>query len=500
MNILKPDSPVMNFLSTVADLLILDILTILCSLPIITIGAATTAKYYVAMKVIRGEGTGVVVPFFKSFKCNFKQSTVVWFIMMLVIALLILDWRWVMYNGWNNTAFIYQFGVIAFTAVVLLINMVVYPTIARYEMRTAEVFKAAFLFVLIRFIPLILIALLIVGAFIACLWYAQWFPLVYAFTSSTITYFLCLVCIKQFDKLEKQQAEKLKALKESVEYNPETDAVGNVSLAGNKKEAKALEKNLEKPDAEADKSGNRFTRFIRTEKEKLKDLSFKQKAAYFAQYYLPGIIVVAVLLTAVVWYGHDIYVDKMRVLGGGIINGYPSEEGRTYVTDGFLSWAGYGKGRTAALLDSEDLNFNSDLEYEDKYLEVAFRASILTGTYDYLIMREDAVYNYSTPDYFIDLSELVNMDNFSEDDFYYYVATEEEKAKRSQGISINDILGKSKKEDDKPIPVALKLTDDIKKKLGLDEQYEYYIAFAHAIDAGGNQKYLKFIEYLYGKC
>ena len=119
--------------------------------------------------------------------------------------------------------------------------------------------------------------------------------------------------------------------------------------------------------------------------------------------------------------------------------------------------------------------------------EVAFRASILTGTYDYLIMREDAVYNYSTPDYFIDLSELVNMDNFSEDDFYYYVATEEEKAKRSQGISINDILGKSKKEDDKPIPVALKLTDDIKKKLGLDEQYEYYIAFAHAIDAGGNQ-------------
>ena len=115
-------------------------------------------------------------------------------------------------------------------------------------------------------------------------------------------------------------------------------------------------------------------------------------------------------------------------------------------------------------------------------------------------MREDAVYNYSTPDYFIDLSGLVNMENFSEDDFYYYVATEEEKAKRKQGISINDILGKSKPEEDKPIPVALKLTDDIKKKLGLDDQHDYYIAFAHALDSKGNEKYLKFIEYLYGKC
>ena len=90
--------------------------------------------------------------------------------------------------------------------------------------------------------------------------------------STTITYFLCLVFIKQFDKLEKNQAEKLKALQDSVQYDPETDAAGNISLAAGKKDIKELEKGLDTPDAEEDKSGNKVTRFIRTEKKKLKDL------------------------------------------------------------------------------------------------------------------------------------------------------------------------------------------------------------------------------------
>ena len=95
---------------------------------------------------------------------------------------------------------------------------------------------------------------------------------------------------------------------------------------------------------------------------------------------------------------------------------------------------------------------------------------MLTGTYDYLIMREDAVYNYSTPDYFQDMSQLVNMENFSDEDFYYYVATEEEKAKNSKGISLRDIFnGGDEEDEDRPVPLALKLTDEIEEKLGLDE-------------------------------
>ena len=502
MNILKPDSPVMDFLRTVTNLVIVNILFLICSIPVITFGAAYSAKYYVAMKVIRGEGTGVFIPFFKAFKRNFKQATAVWIVMLVAISLIIFDMRWITYNGWSNTEFVYKFFVIFFSVAVLFMTMAIFPTIARYDMKTSELFKAAFIFIIIKFFQLALITLLIVGSFIACLWYAQWFPLVYVFTSTTITYFLSLIFIKQFDKLEKAQADKLKALQESIEYDPETDAAGNISLAGSKKEISKLEKEMEgsEPKAEA-KSGNKLVNYIKTEKEKLKGLTGKQKAVYFMQYYVPSIVLVILVAGAVGWYGHDVYKSKMRVLGGGVINGYPTEEGRKYATDGFLAWGGYDKARWASLIDSEDLNFKSDLEYEEKYLEVAFRATLATGTYDYLIMREDAVYNYSTPDNFQDLSQLLNMDNFTEDDFYYYVATEEEKEKRSKGISLNDLFGAGSKNDlDKPVPIALKLTDEIEEKLVLNTKYDYYIAFAYSFSASGDTNYQKFVEYLFGKC
>ena len=499
MNILKPDSPVMNMLSTITNLIIVNLLFVICSIPVITFGAAFSAKYYVSMKIIRGEGTGVFIPFFKAFKRNFKQATATWIIMLVVIFLIIFNWRYIIYTGWSNIPFIYKLGIIVFSLFAALMTMTIFPTIARYEMKTAELFKASLIFVIIKFIPLVLICLLIVGSVIACVWYAQWFPLVYAFTSTTITYFLSLVFIKQFDKLEKIQADKLQALKESVEYDPEKDAAGNISLAGNKKEAKKLEETKGEDKAE-DKSGNKLTRYIRSEKAKLKDLTAKQKAVYFMQYYLPPTILVILVAGGLFWYGHDVYKDKMRVLGGGVINGFPTEEGREYATTGFLDYAGYKKPRTAALLNSEDLNFKSDLEYEERYLEIAFRASILTGTYDYLIMREDAVYNYATPDYFQDLNNLVNMDNFSEDDFYYYVPTEAEKAKRNQGISIDDLLGRSDPDEDKPVPVALKLTDEIEEKLGLDQEYTYYIAFANSMSPSSDKIIIQFITYLFGKC
>ena len=499
MNILKPDSPVMNLLSTIADLIIVHILFIICSIPVVTFGAAYSAKYYVAMKIIRGEGTGVIKPFFTAFAKNFKQATAVWLILLVGIALIILDWRWIIYNGWANTGLAYKIGIIAFSIALFLMTMAIFPVIARYKMKTLEVFKAALILAIVKIIPLSLIGLLFLGSIVACLWYAQWFPLVYAFTSTTITYFMCLVFIKQFDKLEKARADELKALKESVETNPELDAAGNISLAGAKKDVKALEKNLETPDKVEDKSGNRFTRFIRTEKAKLRELNGKQKAIYLCQYYLPGTVLVILFVGAVCWYSHDIYKSSMRVLGGGLINCTVTDEGRDYATKGFLEWGGYGKKKTAELIDTE-LGYGSVSEYEEKYLEVAFRSQIVTGTFDYVIMRDDVVWGYSTTDYFMDMNDLVNMDNFTSDDFYYYEMTDAEKTKSRQGISFQDLFKMGAEESDEPVPVALKLTDEAEKKLGLDEEHDYYIGFAYSIGTKGYADYVKFIEYLFGKC
>ena len=91
MNIFKFDSPVMQFMAKVADMIILNILTLVLSIPIVTFGAAYTAKYYVSMKIIRGEESTVFKPYFKAFKDNFKQATLIWMIQLIILVLVL--WR-----------------------------------------------------------------------------------------------------------------------------------------------------------------------------------------------------------------------------------------------------------------------------------------------------------------------------------------------------------------------------------------------------------------------
>ena len=60
----------------------LNLLWFLCSIPIFTIGASTTALYYASLKIVRDEDSHVGALFFRSFRENFKQATVLWLILL----------------------------------------------------------------------------------------------------------------------------------------------------------------------------------------------------------------------------------------------------------------------------------------------------------------------------------------------------------------------------------------------------------------------------------
>ncbi|MGN0157977.1 MAG: YesL family protein [Brotaphodocola sp.] len=88
-NIFNYDNPVWRFIGKFFDVMILNILWTICSLPIVTIGASTTAVYYVTLRLVRDEeGTSTWRDFFKSFKENFKQATAIWLILLVVGAVL----------------------------------------------------------------------------------------------------------------------------------------------------------------------------------------------------------------------------------------------------------------------------------------------------------------------------------------------------------------------------------------------------------------------------
>ena len=78
------NNPFFAFLGKLADLVILSFLWFLCSIPVITIGPATSALYYVALKLARKEEVQVTSCFFKGFKENLKQGIAYSFIFVIL--------------------------------------------------------------------------------------------------------------------------------------------------------------------------------------------------------------------------------------------------------------------------------------------------------------------------------------------------------------------------------------------------------------------------------
>ncbi|MPM50796.1 hypothetical protein SDC9_97539 [bioreactor metagenome] len=90
-NLFSYDNKFFEILENITDIVILNLLCIISCLPIVTIGASITAVYSVAMKMIKDEETYIVKEFIRSFKENFKTSTIVWSIMLIIGVALLFD-------------------------------------------------------------------------------------------------------------------------------------------------------------------------------------------------------------------------------------------------------------------------------------------------------------------------------------------------------------------------------------------------------------------------
>lgn len=86
------NSPVMVFLSRMADMFFLSLLWLVCSLPVITLGPATAALYHVTLRLARKEEVKIAGCFFQGFKNNFKQGVVLNLIFLVVGAVIVADY------------------------------------------------------------------------------------------------------------------------------------------------------------------------------------------------------------------------------------------------------------------------------------------------------------------------------------------------------------------------------------------------------------------------
>lgn len=158
------DNPFFRFISKLVDVIWLNILWLIFSIPVVTIGASTTAMYSVTMKMARDKEGYVFQGFWKSFKENFKQATIIWIILLVLGTVLGTD----IYYFYNNTSKYAKFGLaamIALSSLAVCTTAYIFPLQAQFENSVKQTVKNAFI-MCVRHLPwtVLLLAIYAVAA------------------------------------------------------------------------------------------------------------------------------------------------------------------------------------------------------------------------------------------------------------------------------------------------------------------------------------------------
>ena len=198
------EHPFLRLLSKISDLFVLNLMTLVLCLPIVTIGASITAAHYTALKLRRGESY-VMQSFWKSFKENFKQSTIIWMIFALFLVVEYLAFI-TLSNGTSETDLTMQ-GVIVATGVFGVCFMLwVFPLQSKFMNKIWKTIYTSFVMTFKHIIRTVLLLALFILPFLLP---AEGFPVILLFGFSVPIYLSAIIYNKPFEKMEEIVLEGL---------------------------------------------------------------------------------------------------------------------------------------------------------------------------------------------------------------------------------------------------------------------------------------------------
>lgn len=217
----KLESPFMNFLNKVADIMILGVVFMIACIPVFTAGAAFTAAYYIGFKMVKNEESYIIKGFFKAFKENFKQATIIWILVLLFAALLMADYRIILYSGIAFASWI-RIAMISVTLIVLLGIVFVFPIQARFENTVKNTIKNAFLMALSHLPSAFLLIIIYAVPYLILFFVPQLLPAVFLLGFGCIFYFKCFVLLRVFRKYEPESEETVEEMETEEIANDNT--------------------------------------------------------------------------------------------------------------------------------------------------------------------------------------------------------------------------------------------------------------------------------------
>lgn len=150
MNLLNENNIVHIFLNKIGDIIIANLLFVLCSIPLITIGPSLTALYHCMLRTVKDNNSGTIKTFFRSFKENFLQALIIWLLILTAGLILITNTLFLKENK-GAAAHILLYG--SYSSIILLIifAMYIFPVIAAFANTLRALSKNAFLLAFIHF-------------------------------------------------------------------------------------------------------------------------------------------------------------------------------------------------------------------------------------------------------------------------------------------------------------------------------------------------------------
>ena len=363
------DGPALRFVTKIAYSAYLNILWFICCLPVFTIGASTTALFYVSLKVAKDEEGYLTKSFFHSFKENFRQSTIIWLILLAVGVVLGVD-GYVFYHMrfdsvlWTLGAAVF----IVLLAAYAIILMYIFPLLARFNNTIRAMFKNA-LMIGMRF--LFCTALMALIYFIMAVVVINFFTPAIIFGEGLCA-LLCSYLLSNILLLCEGQTDE----KEKAELPP--------------------------PAQEITDSKER--------KWNVKDVHGMAKIGYIWEYYKLPIVIICIFLYIVSYMIYGNLTHKDTVLCTALVNVSAGDAFTEELSTDFLDYFGANaKKEKVELYDGLYLTEDeSDADYGYVYASsTKITASIAGGLLDVVLMDKKAFDIFSKKGYLCNIEQLL---------------------------------------------------------------------------------------------
>ncbi len=138
------DSPAASVLVRIGEWIVLNLFWLVCSLPIVTMGAATTALYRVSLNSVQKKGAPLS-DFWRYLRAEFRQATCIWLIALCMGTALIFDWYFLLHIEASLFRSICFVLTLPATVVYLFVLTFAFPLQAGFSNSVLNTLKNAFL-------------------------------------------------------------------------------------------------------------------------------------------------------------------------------------------------------------------------------------------------------------------------------------------------------------------------------------------------------------------